>query len=128
MIWLQFCFHFGKDPRIYTLLTFAHRNPAQARNENGFTLYRTMHSTDPCCGSGMFIPNPNFFHLGSGSTSKNFSINCFYALGNMIQDVYPGFRILDPDSDPASGYGSCFFIHPGFRGQKSSVVEPEPEP
>jgi hypothetical protein len=46
-----------------------------------------------CCGSGMFIPDPNFLH--PGSASKNLSIltqkNGFLALRNMIWVVYPGF-------------------------------------
>ncbi len=48
------------------------------------------------CGSGIYIPDPNFSNPdlgqkvpGSGSESKNLSIfnpkNCFWALGNMIQ-------------------------------------------
>jgi hypothetical protein len=42
-----------------------------------------------CCGSGMFILDPNFFH--PGSASKNFNPkNCFQALANMIRVVHPG--------------------------------------
>ncbi len=60
-----------------------------------------------CCGSGMFIPDPTFFHPGSqisdpnclhpGSASKNLSIltqkNGFSAIENMIRVVHPGSRI-----------------------------------
>jgi hypothetical protein len=45
-----------------------------------------------CCGSGMFISDPNFFH--PGSTSKNLSIltqNIVSKLSkNMILVVHPG--------------------------------------
>jgi hypothetical protein len=51
-----------------------------------------------CCGCGMFIPDPTFFHPGSEffhpGSAKNLSIltqkNGFQALGNMIRDVHPG--------------------------------------
>jgi hypothetical protein len=79
-----------------------------------------------CCGSGMFIPDPDltFFHPGSrirtlsipdpGSASKNLSIlyiltqkNGFYAVENMIRVVHRGSRIPDPGvkktPDPGSG-------------------------
>ena len=42
--------------------------------------------------------------------------NCFYALGNMIQDVHPGS-------------GSWFFTHPGSRIQGSKKHRiPDPDP
>ncbi len=59
-----------------------------------------------CCGSGMFIPDPNFFH--PGSTSKNLGIlpkKICFSSPNMIQIV-----IADPDTE--------FFAHPGSRVQK----------
>jgi hypothetical protein len=51
-----------------------------------------------CLGSGMFITDTNFSDPDSGS--KIIRIldpdpinpkNCFYALGNMIRDVHPGY-------------------------------------
>jgi hypothetical protein len=77
--------------------------------------------SDQCCGSGMFIPDPTFFH--PRSRIRIFSIpnphqrilsistpkNGFEALGNMIRVVHPGsgsqIRILtlpipDPVPDP----------------------------
>ncbi len=60
-----------------------------------------------CCGSGMFIPDPTFFHLRSririvsipdpGSASKNLSVltqkNGFYTLKNIIRVFHPRSRI-----------------------------------
>ncbi len=67
--------------------------------------------TYQCCGSGMFIPDPNFFHPGSRIRIKEFRYfnqkNCFLALGNMIRVVH-------------SGSGLWFFTHPGSRGQKGT--------
>ncbi len=74
-----------------------------------------------CCGSGMFIPDPNFFH--PGSASKNVSIWTQNIRGNMIRVVHPGsgFRILIfyssriPDlgvkkaPDPGSGSATLLF-------------------
>ncbi len=48
-----------------------------------------------CCGPGMLIPDPNFFHPGYRIRIKEFKYfnpkNCFQALGNMIRC---SFRIL----------------------------------
>ncbi len=102
----QLCRHHGGSETLGTVLLFF-----------GIILY----PSPQCCGSGMFIPDPNFFHprswirifsvLDSGSASKNFKYfnikNCFQALGNMIRVVQ-------------SGSGSWFFFHPGSRGQKGT--------
>jgi hypothetical protein len=93
-----------------------------------------------CCGPGMFIPDPNFFHPGSkfknipdpGSASKNsiFSPkNCFQAVGNMIQDVQCSSRILiffthhrsGSRGENSTGYGSATLIVSG-----SDPHDPEP--
>ncbi len=76
-----------------------------------------------CCGSGKFflIPDLTFSHHGSpiqifsipdpGSRIRIKELKYFnqkigfYAQGNMIRDVHPG-------------YGSGLFTHPGSRGQK----------
>ncbi len=78
-----------------------------------------------CCGSGMFIPDPNCAipdprsrvkktpDPGSGSVSKNLNILNLtpkIVLGNMILNVHPLFRT---DLD---------FFYPGSRGQKSSIT------
>jgi hypothetical protein len=55
-----------------------------------------------CCGSRMFIPDPNFFHPGSrilgqkdsGLDPDPHQKNCFHALGNMVRDLHPGSTIL----------------------------------
>ncbi len=68
-------------------------------------------------GSGMFFPDPTFFH--PGSASKNSSIltkkNGFQALENMIRVVHPGS-------------GCWLFTHPGSRiqGPKRHRI-PDPE-
>ncbi len=59
-----------------------------------------------------------FFHLGSRlRVQKNWSIfnptNCFYALGNMIQNVHPGS-------------GSWFFTHFGSRIHPGVKKAPDP--
>ncbi len=86
-------------------------------------------SLDKCCGSRMFIPDPEyaFFSipdpgfrvkkiLDTGSASKHLSIfnpkTCFSALGKMIWDVHP-----------VSG----FFFYPGSRDQKQQRT-PDPQP
>jgi hypothetical protein len=72
----------------------------------------------PCCGSGMFIPDPGSFHSGSSRSpgpgsrvkkgarsrirNKQFkyffkSKNGLKALGNMIRDVYSGSWIQNPE-------------------------------
>ncbi len=73
-----------------------------------------------CCGSGMFIPDPNYSHPGSWIRMKEFKYfnpkNCFSALGNMIRVVHPG---------------SGFLTHPGSRGQKgtgSRILDPQHRP
>ncbi len=81
-------------------------------------------AVDQCCGSGMFIPDSNFFPsrfsdpniFHPGFASQNISIltqnNGFEALGNMIWVVPPG-----------SG------SHPGSKGQKCSRSRiPDPDP
>jgi hypothetical protein len=56
------------------------------------------HLAEQCCGSGMFIPDPIFFHNGSRIHIKNLSIFTqkivSKLLGNMIRVVhtYPGSR------------------------------------
>ncbi len=69
-----------------------------------------------CCGSGMFIPDPNFFQRRS--KVKRFRIrikefknqkNCFWALGSMIWVVHPG---------------SWFFTYP----ESGSATEAPPPP
>jgi hypothetical protein len=71
--------------------------------------YRTYKAQ--CCGSGRFIPDPNFFH--PGSTSKNLSI----LTQKLFSDPDPDFLpIPDPGSsvkkalDPGSG--SATLIRP----------------
>jgi hypothetical protein len=59
-----------------------------------------------CCGSGMFFPDPTFFHPGSELSPSRIRIkefkyfnpkktkkNGFQALENMIRVVHPGSRI-----------------------------------
>ncbi len=73
-----------------------------------------------CCGSGMFIPDPTFFHPGSelspfripdpGSASKNLSI------------LTPSSRKYDPGCSsriPDPGSGCWLSTHPGSRIQGS---------
>ncbi len=51
-----------------------------------------------CCGSGCFIPDPNFFHPGFRIRIKEFKYfgpkNGFKALGSMIAVVHLACRIL----------------------------------
>jgi hypothetical protein len=61
-----------------------------------------------CCGSGMFIPDPNFFH--PGSASKNLSI-LTQKSGFHLTEIWSGLFIPDPDHD---------FTHPGSRDQKGT--------
>ncbi len=62
-----------------------------------------------CCGSGMFIPDPNFFHPGSGS--KNLRI-LTQKIVSALSDIWSGLFIPDPDPD--------FFRHHGSRDQKGT--------
>ncbi len=83
--------------------------PPDNRQENQSISFRRQEPPQrhQCCGSGMFIPDPTFFHPGSrirtvsitdpGSASKNLSIltpkKWFLTLENMIRIVHPGSRI-----------------------------------
>ncbi len=57
-----------------------------------------------CCGSGMFMPDPNFFHPGSGvkeipgSASKNLSI-LSQKIVSKLSELWSGMFIPDPDLD-----------------------------
>ncbi len=50
-----------------------------------------------CCGSGMFIPDPNFFH--PGSASKYFNPKKWF-LSSRKYDTACSSRIRIPDPDP----------------------------
>jgi hypothetical protein len=83
-----------------------------------------------CCGSGTFIPDQNFFIPDPGSKRHRIPDldpqifyfyfynpkNCYYAIGNAIRDVYPGFgffplsRIPDPAESKSTGPGSLIRI------------------
>jgi hypothetical protein len=87
------------------------------------------HCFGQCCGSGMFIPDPHYFHPrsrvkkipGSGSASKNLTQKIVSNLSDMIQDLHSGCgsrilififylsRIPDPGvkNAPDPGYGSA---------------------
>jgi hypothetical protein len=98
--------------------------------DDGDPAHQQHKSYKQCCGSGMFIPDPNFSipdpgseffpsripnpkfpsripGLGSRIRIKEFKYfdpkNCFLALGNKILVVHPGSRIRNLD----------FFTHPG---------------
>ncbi len=92
------------------------RSSLHTGTEAGFFLARFQ-----CCRSGIFIPDPNFFHPWSRIHVNEFKYfypkNCFWALGNMIRVVHPGS-------------GSWFFTHPGYRiqGQKGTGSRiPDPQ-
>ncbi len=79
--------------------------------QKGFHLNCRPRSTnDPnflqCCGSGMFIPDPNFFH--PGSASKNLSILTPKKLVSNSRKYDPGCssRIPDPDFLPMPNPGT----------------------
>jgi hypothetical protein len=92
-----------------------------------------------CCGSGMFIPDPTFFHPGSRIPDPNFSIpdpgsririkefQSFnpkkWFLSSRKYD--PGCSSRIPDPDP-------YFLpipDPGSRGQKGTgSLIPDPDP
>jgi hypothetical protein len=86
---------------------------------------------EQCCGSGMFIPDPTFFHPGSrirtvsipdpGSSSKNLSIltpkkakKWFLSSEKYDPVVHPGSRIL-----------MLTFSHPGSRIRIRNTGEEE---
>ncbi len=81
-----------------------------------------------CCGSGMFIPDPNFFPSRIPDPgSKRFRIPDPYPLQRIqvflnqkivskLSELWSGMFIPDPDP----GFGSWFFIHPGSRDQKGT--------
>jgi hypothetical protein len=84
---------------------------------------RRIHYLYQCCGLGMYIPDPNFFHPGSEFFPSRipdlhqrilvfYPKKNFYALGNMIWVVHPGS-------------GSLVFTHPGSRIQG---VKKAPDP
>ncbi len=66
-----------------------------------------------CCGSRMFIPDPNFFHPWPRIRIKEFKYFKFLTPKNIskLSEIWSGLFILDPDTD--------FFIHPGSRIQGS---------
>jgi hypothetical protein len=88
---------------------------------------KSQNSRNQCCGSGMFIPDPIFFHPGSRIRIKEFKYfnpkNGFQALGNMIRVVHPGFWIriltfypsripypgIKKAPDPGSGFATLVF-------------------
>jgi len=66
-----------------------------------------------CCGSWIFIPDPNFSH--PGSLSKNLSI-LTQKITSKLSEIWFGLFIPDPDQDPE-------FVpipDPGSRGQKGT--------
>ncbi len=60
-------------------------------------LENTGASPKQCCGSGMFIPDPNFFHP-SGSASKNLNILTQIIVSN-LSEIWSGLFIPDPDHE-----------------------------
>jgi hypothetical protein len=93
-------------------LTYAHKQAEIEAEEGSVALYtgqlhlcyrfHSIRTKRQCCGSGMFIPDPKFSIPDLGSKrhrirNKGFKHfipnNCYLALGNMIWDVYCGFRI-----------------------------------
>ncbi len=90
-----------------------------------------------CCGFGMFIPDPNFFHPGyrvkkipdpeSGSASKNWStVFLTQKIVSKLSEIWSGmlFRIWTPDPDldllPIPDPGSRGQKGTGSRGQKGT--------
>ncbi len=76
-----------------------------------------------CCGSGrmrMFVPDLNFSHPGSESTSKNLSFLA-HKIVSQLSEYDPGcsyrFRIPDPGSDflPIPDPGVTKAPNPGSR-------------
>ncbi len=57
-----------------------------------------------CCGSGMFIPDPNFFH--PWTAAKNILTQ---KIDSKLSEIWYGLFILDPESV------SWFFTHPGSQ-------------
>jgi hypothetical protein len=98
-------------------------------------------TTEQCCGSGMFISDPNFFHPGSrdkkipgsASTSKNLSI----VTPKTVSELSEISGMFNPDADSGSGsipdpdfdsllYPSWMPV-PGSRGSKRHRI-PDPDP
>ncbi len=73
-----------------------------------------------CCGSGVFIPDSNFFHHWSrvkkisdpGSASNNLSILTPKNVSK-LSEIWSGMFIPGPD------LGSCFFTHSGSGVKKA---------
>ncbi len=51
-----------------------------------------------CCGSGMFIPDPNFFHPGSRIRIKEFKFST-QKIVHKLTEIWSGLFIPDPDPD-----------------------------
>jgi hypothetical protein len=73
-------------------LSNANPNPASKNNADPY-----LKPCLQCCGSGMFIPDPNFFHPGSdpiqdpGSASKNLSILTKKMVSTLSSEIWvPG--------------------------------------
>ncbi len=78
-------------------------------------------STVQCCGSGMFIPDPNFFHPGSRIHIKVFQPQ---KIVSKLSEIWSGLFIPNPDP----GSGSWFFFHPGSQIQGSKrhrILDPQ---
>ncbi len=83
------------------------------------------HTNDQCGGSGMFIPDPTFFHPGSrirtvsipdpGSSSKNLSI---LTLKKAKKKWFQSTKKYEPGC--SSRIRMLTFSHPGSRGQKGT--------
>jgi hypothetical protein len=113
--------------------------------------YFTFQVREQCCGSGMFIPDPTFFHsririvsiLDPGSASKNFSIltnkngflssrkydpGCSSRITDLDPDFYPS-RIPDPGvkkaPDPRS---ATLFVRVYYKTLSQVVLSPPPPP
>jgi hypothetical protein len=73
-----------------------------------------------CCGSGMVIPDPNFFHPGLGSISKSLNILTLKIVLSSLK--------FDPGCSSRI-WIDIFFTHPGSRIQESKKHRiPDPDP
>jgi hypothetical protein len=77
-----------------------------------------------CCGSGMFIPNPNFFHPGSEFFPSRIRVKEFkpfyltkWFLSSREYDPRCTSQVRIPDPDP----DFLLIPDPGSRGQKPRI-------
>ncbi len=68
-----------------------------------------------CCGSRMFIPDPNFFHPGSRTRIKEFKYFSPQNIVSKLSEIWSRLFIPDPDPDflPISDPGATKAPDPG---------------